>query len=92
MIIRKPTKIELKVENDLQDYDMYKLNQTEKQRALRNQGQRGKGVLGALSPDDGIQMAGLFSNEQLRNRGALFDNHRMSESASSRVSADPQIT
>lgn len=92
MIIRKPTKIELKVENDLQDYEMYKLNQTEKLRALRQNIHRGKGVLGPLSPEEGIQMSGLFSGEQLRNRGPLFDNHRMPESASSRVCFDAQTT
>ena len=70
MIIRKPTKIELKVENDIQDYELFKEKLNEKLRASKL----------SLAKRDELLFSNLLSGEQHKNRSYLFDSHNASES------------
>jgi hypothetical protein len=69
MIIRKPTKIELKVENDIGEYEQYREKMMER---LRNNKQS------QLKRDD-LLFNNLLTNDQLRNRSYLFDPANSSE-------------
>ena len=69
MIIRKPTKIELKVENDLQDYELFKDKLNERLRGARF----------SLGKRD--ELLNVMSNDQLRNRSYLFDAANIPESS-----------
>jgi hypothetical protein len=71
MIIRKPTKIELKVENDIQDYELFKEKLNEKLRSNRQN----------LARRDEMLFSNLLSGDQLKNRSYLFDSSNANESS-----------
>lgn len=73
MIIRKPTKIELKVENDQQDYDIFK----EKLNNERIRNNRHN-----LMKRDELLFSELLATDQLRNRSYNFDLKNLSEMSS----------
>lgn len=70
MIIRKPTKIELKVENDMQDYEVFREKLTDRLRAQK----------GGPRRDDTL-FGNLMDVEKYRNRNYLFDSNHFSESS-----------
>jgi hypothetical protein len=73
MIIRKPTKIELKVENDMQDYENFREKLAEKMRNQR----------GGLGRRDDIMFSNLMGTERFKNKSYLFDSNNVSESSNS---------
>ena len=78
MIIRKPTKIELKVENDLQDYELFKEKLNERLRNARfSLGKR----------DDG-RVNSLLSGDQLRNQNFLLDAANAGEASRQQLTPD----
>lgn len=68
MIIRKPTKIELKVENDLQDYEAFREKLTDR---LRQKGGR----------RDDFMFGNIGGMDRYRNKNYLFDSNNFSESS-----------
>lgn len=70
MIIRKPTKIELKVENDMQDYEAFREKLADRLRVQR----------GGNRKDDAL-FGNLMDVEKYRNRNYLFDSNHFSESS-----------
>lgn len=71
MIIRKPTKIELKVENDLQDYEAFREKLAEKMRNQR----------GGLGRRDDLPFGNVLGGDRFRNKSYLFDSNNVSESS-----------
>jgi hypothetical protein len=71
MIIRKPTKIELKVENDMQDYENFREKLADK---IRNQ-------RGGLGRRDDMIFGNIMGTERFKNKSYLFDSNNISESS-----------